>query len=102
MYFVTLLTPEIFTAERERSSARLRGKPPSTSLGLAMSVLGFLSHDPVSVLMADDDPLVCRLAQSILAQDGYLILTAFDGHYASDVAGAHPGPLHLLLSFVYL
>ena len=65
-----------------------------------MSVPGGISRDQVSVLTADDDPLVCRLAQNILAQDGYHILTACDGQHALDVAGAHHGPLHLLLSDV--
>jgi response regulator RpfG family c-di-GMP phosphodiesterase len=70
------------------------------SSGLAMSVPEFISRDQVSVLIADDDPLVRCLAQNILAQDGYLILTACDGQRALDVLAAHPGPLHLILSDV--
>ncbi len=41
-----------------------------------MSVQKFISSVQVSVLIADDDPLVCRLARNILVQDGYIILTA--------------------------
>ena len=65
-----------------------------------MSVSASIACDQVSVLIADDDALVRRLAQTILAQDDYLILTACDGQHALEVAVAHPGPLHLLLSDV--
>ena len=65
-----------------------------------MSVPGSTSPVQVSVLIADDDPLVCRLARNILVQDGYIILTACDGRHALEVAGAYPSPLHLLLSDV--
>ena len=97
--FVTLFTSKIYLRS-ERATVRPRGTPPSASSGLALSVPASIPCDQVSVLIADDDPLVCRLAQNILAQDDYHILTACDGQQALDVAVAHPGPLHLLLSDV--
>jgi len=65
-----------------------------------MSVPGSISPVQVSVLIADDDPLVCRFARNILVQDGYIILTACDGQHALEIAHAYPSPVHLLLSDV--
>lgn len=54
----------------------------------------------VTVLVADDDSLVCRLASRVLTDEGYLILVAGDGQQALEASRAHLGPLHLVLSDV--
>jgi two-component system, cell cycle sensor histidine kinase and response regulator CckA len=54
----------------------------------------------VIVLVADDDPLICRLTSRVLVDEGYLVLTAGDGQQALEASRAHSGPLHLVLSDV--
>jgi PAS domain S-box-containing protein len=54
----------------------------------------------LTVLVADDDPLVYAMASRVLTSEGYLVLTAGDGQQALETSRAHPGPLHLVLSDV--
>src|SRR5438046_2044159 len=65
-----------------------------------MSVPQSLACSEVIVLVADDDPLICRIAQRILTDEGYLVRTACDGLEALEASRAHPGPLHFVLSDV--
>ena len=56
--------------------------------------------DRITVLIADDDTQIRKLAQAILAPDGYFTLIACDGQQALEASRDHPGPIHLLLSDV--
>ena len=51
-----------------------------------------------TVLVVDDRRDVRRLAAAVLQGLGYRTLEAADGEQALDVADAHPGPIHLLLT----
>jgi two-component system cell cycle sensor histidine kinase/response regulator CckA len=51
-----------------------------------------------TVLVCDDDDDVRDLLVGILRLRAYTILTARNGRQALDVARAHPGPIHLLLT----
>ena len=64
-----------------------------------MSVPESLASE-VIVLVADDDPLICRMVSRVLTDEGYLVLTAGDGQQALEASRTHSGPLHLVLSDV--
>lgn len=55
-----------------------------------------------TILVVDDDPWVRILARDMLADEGYRVLEASDGHDAIRVAAQHPGPIHLLLTDVVM
>jgi len=54
--------------------------------------------DEATILLAEDDQGVRRLCNAILVSHGYRVLAAKNGKHAMDVAEAHMGPIHLLLS----
>ena len=51
-----------------------------------------------TLLLAEDDPGVREVVSDALAQQGYSVLRAPDGQTALEIARAHPGGIHLLLS----
>jgi two-component system, cell cycle sensor histidine kinase and response regulator CckA len=55
-----------------------------------------------TILLADDDDGVRLLASAVLRASGYTVLEARDGEHALDLARAHQGPIHLLLSDVVM
>ena len=55
-----------------------------------------------TILVVDDDSWVRILARDMLADEGYRVLEASDGHDAIRVAAQHPGPIHLLLTDVVM
>ena len=55
-----------------------------------------------TVLLADDDAAVRRIARRILEQAGYQVLLARGGREALQVARAHAGPVHLLITDVLM
>ena len=55
-----------------------------------------------TVLVAEDDPVLCGLARDVLAASGYTVLTAGDGLDAVDAAAGHRGALHLVLADVLM
>ncbi len=55
-----------------------------------------------TILVVDDATLVRGLVQRQLIKLGYTVLTASDGVYALEVAGAHVGPIDLLVSDVVM
>ena len=55
-----------------------------------------------TVLVAEDDAAVRKLAVRVLERKGYRVLQAPDGVDALAVAEAHEGPIHLLLSDVVM
>ncbi len=65
--------------------------------GLVASV----SEVPTILLVEDDDD-VRELARSILEEHGYAVIAAGGPREALDIAAAHGGPLHLLLTDVVM
>jgi PAS domain S-box-containing protein len=55
-----------------------------------------------TILIAEDEPMVRELTREILEDAGYSVLEARDGQEAVTLAGAHAGPIHLLLSDVVM
>jgi DNA-binding response OmpR family regulator len=55
-----------------------------------------------TVLLAEDDPWVRALVRDVLAEDGFRVLEAWDGHDAIRMEAEHPGPIHLLLTDVMM
>lgn len=56
------------------------------------------TEEPVTILIADDEPAILRLAGDVLRVQGYEILQASDGLEALEVASGHTGAIHLLLT----
>jgi len=55
-----------------------------------------------TILLVEDESQIRELARDILLDQGYQVLTAGDGVEALQVAGAHAGPIHLLLTDVIM
>jgi len=55
-----------------------------------------------TILLAEDDAVVRRLAQGVLEQQGYTILPADNGRAALSVLASHDGSVQLLLSDVVM
>ncbi len=55
-----------------------------------------------TLLVCEDDPTVRRLVSHMLRESGYTVLAAENGGEALQVAAAHPGPIHLLVSDVIM
>lgn len=51
-----------------------------------------------TILLAEDQEAVRRLARSVLEKWGYLVLEAAHGGEALEIARRHDGPIHLLLT----
>jgi CheY-like chemotaxis protein len=51
-----------------------------------------------TVLLAEDEDSVRRLAQRVLEKAGYTVLTAKNGGEAQLIAETHPGPIQLLVT----
>jgi CheY-like chemotaxis protein len=57
---------------------------------------------PAVILVVDDDPGVRAVAARVLERAGYRVLQAGEGGEALQVARAHAGPLHLVLTDVVM
>jgi two-component system, cell cycle sensor histidine kinase and response regulator CckA len=55
-----------------------------------------------TILLAEDDAAVRRLASTVLTNHGYNVVTARDGDEALEVARRHTGPIHLLITDVVM
>jgi PAS domain S-box-containing protein len=55
-----------------------------------------------TILLVEDEEKVRRLAERILAENGYRVLTAADGQGALEFAKSHGGPIDLLLTDVVM
>jgi len=50
-----------------------------------------------TILVVEDEPVVCAVAQALLSRSGYTVLTAPDGASALDVLRDHPAGIGLIL-----
>jgi CheY-like chemotaxis protein len=55
-----------------------------------------------TVLLVEDEQVVRTMVREILTVKGYTVLDAGGGAEALDLAGSHPGPIHLLLTDVVM
>jgi len=58
-------------------------------------------HDK-TILFVDDNEMILEMAQSVLEMYGYRVLTAATPAKARDIAGAHMGPIDLLITDVIM
>lgn len=54
------------------------------------------------ILVVDDEPVVLRIVQHILARAGYEVLAAASPEEAVSIGHGHPGPIRLMLSDVLM
>jgi two-component system, cell cycle sensor histidine kinase and response regulator CckA len=57
---------------------------------------------PATILLVDDDESIRRLVRHLLTDHPYEIIEARDGAEALDLASAHEGPIHLLLTDIIM
>jgi len=76
---------------------RHRPAPPCGADGGAEAT-GQGAHDPLTILVADDDPAVRAYVRKLLQTQHYFVLEAGDGIQALEVAAGHGGLIHLLLT----
>jgi signal transduction histidine kinase/CheY-like chemotaxis protein len=55
-----------------------------------------------TVLVVEDEEALRLVTQRIFARNGYRVITAADGPAALDIARAHPGEIHLLVTDVVM
>ena len=79
-----------FTIYLPRVEAVARKSPPGS---IAITVSG-----TETVLIVEDEELVCRLAERVLQMAGYTVLTASSGGEALALLERHDGPVHLVLT----
>ncbi len=60
------------------------------------------THGSETILLAEDDEIVRKLALTVLEQNGYAVITANNGTEALLALEAHDGPVHLLLTDVVM
>jgi len=57
---------------------------------------------PETILLVDDEALLRQLVRSILQTHGYTVLEASGGMDAIQICQQHEGPIHLLLTDVFM
>jgi PAS domain S-box-containing protein len=55
-----------------------------------------------TLLLVEDEPLILRMAQRVLGELGYTVLSASDGFEALETLARHPGDVHLLITDVVM
>ncbi len=61
-----------------------------------------VTHGSETVLLAEDDEIVRKLAMTVLEQNGYTVITANNGAEALLALESHDGPVHLLLTDIVM
>jgi signal transduction histidine kinase len=75
-----------------------RADEPLGSEVAAMSTRGAAPRGSETILLADDEAPILKVAKRILESAGYHVLTASDGAKAVEVAAAHNGTIDLLVT----
>lgn len=78
--------------------SRHEAKMPLGTQHPAASSQGAAEPDSLTILVADDEPVVRTTIGRILKTHGCRVLQAVDGVHALEIAAQHPGPIHLLLT----
>jgi len=60
------------------------------------------SHVGDTVLVVEDEDALREVARRMFTRNGYVVLTAENGHEAVTIAQEHPGEIHLLLTDVVM
>lgn len=64
--------------------------------------LGGPSNKPATVLVVEDDEMVCALVREILISDGFTVLACHNGVEALDIVASYCGALELLVTDIVL
>lgn len=91
----TVGTGSVFTLYLPRSTAPVTDRLVIAETGTAVSTRE-------TVLLAEDDFAIRRLAKDILVERGYRVLEAQDGAHALRIATDYPAPIHILLTDVVM
>ncbi len=59
-------------------------------------------HGLATILLVDDVNMLRELAKTILKNAGYTVLDAKDGETALKIAEEYPGPIHVLLTDMFM
>jgi CheY-like chemotaxis protein len=59
-----------------------------------------MEKSEITILIAEDEPVVRNVIRSIIQREGYSFLVAADGAEAMTLSRAYPGDIHLLLTDV--
>lgn len=57
---------------------------------------------PQTILIADDDALLCRAIERVLEPKGYKVLAAIDGALAVELSRSYAAPIHLALADIMM
>ena len=79
-----------------------RQTAPSTRVAAEVDTNRTPTGGPETVLLAEDEESVRRLATLILERNGYRVIAAADGIAALDASAAYDGPIDLLLTDVVM
>ena len=86
---------EVFLPRAGESPGEDADKPAAAAVGKP-------GGNELVVLVVEDDPLVGKLAHSILRADGYTVLEAKDGVEALAVSDSYRGRIHLMITDVVM
>jgi signal transduction histidine kinase len=79
-----------------------RSADPRAAPSPAAGASGLPDQGHETILLAEDEESVRRLATMVLERNGYRVISAPDGTAALDAAAAHDGPIDLLLTDVIM
>lgn len=65
-------------------------------------VLTIDGQGPTTILLVEDEDSIRKVAQTILRSRGYTVLEAKDGNACLKIAQEYPGPIHLLVTDVFM
>lgn len=65
-----------------------------------LPTLESLGPNQIVILVADDNALVRNLVTLLLQQEGYLVLSAADGHEGLELSRQYPGSIELVITDV--
>ena len=77
---------------------RVNEAPPDLPHGRSPEAL----HGTETILLAEDSAGVRAVAREVLQRNGYAVIQASDGRAALELAAAHSGPIHLLVTDVIM
>ena len=81
----------------------IQGSPtPTSAMPAVAPPVALPPGGDETVLLAEDEPVVRRLVESILTRLGYTVLAAASGEQALEILASHAGKVHLLVSDVVM
>jgi two-component system cell cycle sensor histidine kinase/response regulator CckA len=60
------------------------------------------SEGRLTILLVDDAEMIRIVTKTVLTQRGYTVLAAEDGHACLKIVQDYPGPIHLLMTDIFM